>query len=270
MLVFSHHCVTLLSGQAVKRNTDNRLWLKSLSVVFFACGLFVAGCSRLDTPAGQELTENPYARKAKQAAQNRDFVAAAALYRKALRVNPDLAAAHLELGLLSDDKLGDPISAIYHYRRFLELQPASPKRPLVEDFIERAKLNLLTKLGPVGSTSSSSVAWQEEKAKLLEQNAALQARILELEKLLAQSVASGRSGAQEPVGRATIPAPASAVVTSEATGPRVHTVQPRDTLQSLALRYYGSRSEWTKIYAANRHHLPSKDELKVGQQLIIP
>ena len=54
--------------------------------------------------------------------------------------------------------------------------------------------------------------------------------------------------------------------------PRVRTyiVQRGDTLQSLALRYYGSRAAWEKIFQANRSGLPSKDQLKVGQQLVIP
>ena len=51
---------------------------------------------------------------------------------------------------------------------------------------------------------------------------------------------------------------------------RTHLVQKGDTLQSLALRYYGTRSAWEKIYQANRSGLPSKDQLKVGQQLLIP
>ncbi|MGO9528764.1 MAG: LysM peptidoglycan-binding domain-containing protein [Verrucomicrobiia bacterium] len=51
---------------------------------------------------------------------------------------------------------------------------------------------------------------------------------------------------------------------------RTHIVQRGDTLQSLALRYYGSRAAWEKIFQANRSGLPSKDQLKVGQQLVIP
>src|SRR5207244_3284471 len=60
-----------------------------------------------------------------------------------------------------------------------------------------------------------------------------------------------------------------ATVESDVAAP-AHVVQKGDTLQSLALRYYGTRSEWGKIYAANRTILPSKDQLKVGQQLVIP
>lgn len=248
----------------------NCLAVKLLAVLVFVALIGSSGCARVAETGSTDLAQNPYARKAKEAAQHRNYPVAAELYRKALRVNPDLANAHLELGLLYDDKLGDPIAAIYHYRCFLELRPDSPKRALVEDFIERAKLNLITKVGPALATTAPP-AWQTEKAVLLEQNAALQARVLELERQLAQAAATARAiPATEPTAR-TMPAPAApAVPTAETSGRRIHTVQPRDTLQSLALRYYGTRSEWTKIYAANRHHLTSKDDLKVGQQLIIP
>lgn len=51
---------------------------------------------------------------------------------------------------------------------------------------------------------------------------------------------------------------------------RSHVVQRGDTLQSLALRYYGNRSAWERIFQANRGILPSKDQLRVGQTLVIP
>jgi tetratricopeptide (TPR) repeat protein len=52
---------------------------------------------------------------------------------------------------------------------------------------------------------------------------------------------------------------------------RHHTVARGDTLFSLAQRYYGSRSRWRDIYAANRDLLPSeKSPLKIGTDLKIP
>jgi nucleoid-associated protein YgaU len=65
---------------------------------------------------------------------------------------------------------------------------------------------------------------------------------------------------------------AAAVTESPSESPRVrlYVVQRGDTLQSLALRYYGTRAAWERIYQVNRSGLPSKDQLKVGQQLMIP
>jgi nucleoid-associated protein YgaU len=47
-------------------------------------------------------------------------------------------------------------------------------------------------------------------------------------------------------------------------------VQKGDTLQAIAMKYYGTRSAWTKILEANKGALPDKDQIKVGQQLLIP
>jgi len=116
----------------------------------------------------------------------------------------------------------------------------------------------------------------------------LRSHVAELEK----AVTVATTGGEPPtVVVASTPAPASVVMPSSAPAivmaaapvaafadpspgetlrARAYIVQRGDTLQSLALRYYGTRSAWEKIYQANRSGLPSKDQLKVGQQLVIP
>ena len=247
-----------------------------------------AGCDHAGPVSDAEAEREVNYQRAKNLAEQHDFQGAAEFYKKALSVNPDFANAHLELGLLCDDKLGDPITAIYHYRRFLELRPDSGKRQLVEDFIERAKLSLAAKLPQ--SPMVDPGEWtrlQNEKAALLQENAMLRTRVAELEK--------AASAAETVVAAPVAPVPASASVATTAPTPttgvimaappmtltgesattelsrvRVYVVQRGDTLQSLALRYYGTRSGWEKIYQANRSGLSSKDQLKVGQQLVIP
>jgi tetratricopeptide (TPR) repeat protein len=239
-----------------------------------------------DATAEQEVN---YLR-AKKLNEQQDFQAAAEFYKKTLSVNPDFAKAHLELGLLNDEKLGDPISAIYHYRRYLELRPDSEKRQLVEDFIERAKLSLAAKLPQSPVVDSGELTrLQNDKAALLQENATLRSRVAELEK--ATTVAA--TVVTEPPAAPVATAPANVMTSNSSSTPnivmaaapvtalgepssadsaraRTHLVQKGDTLQSLALRYYGTRSAWEKIYQANRSGLPSKDQLKVGQQLLIP
>jgi tetratricopeptide (TPR) repeat protein len=241
-----------------------------------------------DATAEQEVN---YLR-AKKLNEQQDFQAAAEFYKKTLSVNPDFARAHLELGLLSDEKLGDPIAAIYHYRRYLELRPDSEKRQLVEDFIERAKLSLAAKLPQSPVVDPGELArLQNDKVALLQENAALRSRVAELEKATTVAVTAVTEPPTIAVASSPVPAsvatpspvPAANIVMAAAPmtmvnepapaeASRVHTylVQKGDTLQSLALRYYGTRSAWEKIYQANRSGLPSKDQLKVGQQLVIP
>jgi nucleoid-associated protein YgaU len=52
---------------------------------------------------------------------------------------------------------------------------------------------------------------------------------------------------------------------------RRHTIVKGDTLFSLAQRYYGNRSKWRDILAANRDVLPSAEApLRIGMELKIP
>lgn len=69
-------------------------------------------------------------------------------------------------------------------------------------------------------------------------------------------------------------APAQAPTQSHAPasgGGRHHTVAKGDTLYSLAQRYYGNRSRWREILAANKGVLPGESApLKIGMDLKIP
>ncbi len=220
-----------------------------------------SACRPAARPSGAELDRLPQYQRARKAAEAGDFRAAAGLYQQVLRAVPDAARAHLELGLLYDEKLGDPIAAIYHYRQFLELEPDSNRRDIVESYIERAKLTLAAKLPQPPAIDPA------ELTRLQTENAMLRGRIAELERAAAALPSGAELPAQLP---APPPAAPPAAAPATAPTPRTHLVQKGDTLQSLALRYYGSRAAWEKIYAANRTVLASKDQLKVGQQLIIP
>jgi nucleoid-associated protein YgaU len=48
------------------------------------------------------------------------------------------------------------------------------------------------------------------------------------------------------------------------------TVGKGDTLFSLAQRYYGNRSRWRDIYAANRDVMKSESDLRLGMEIKIP
>jgi tetratricopeptide (TPR) repeat protein len=249
---------------------------------------FLIACERSGSAWDSDAEQEANYQRARHLCEQQDFSGAAEFYNKALVANPVFANAHLELGMLYENRLVDPISAIYHYRKFLELRPDSDKKQLVEDFIERAKLSLTAKLPQSPVVDPNELARLEnEKAALLQENATLRTRVSELERAVSITPvettppAAGIVAATVP---ATAPMPAAAPATmmaaavtpttesSTAELPRVrtYTVQHGDTLQSLALRYYGSRSGWERIYQANRSGLPSKDQLKVGQQLVIP
>jgi nucleoid-associated protein YgaU len=229
-----------------------------------ALTFLTAACDQFSNAKITSPDQMPEYRRARQAADAGDSRVAVALYQKVLRQAPDAARVHLELGVLYDEKLNDPVAALYHYRQYLELEPNSDRRPVVQGFIDRAKQAVAAHIAPAGTDAAELARIQTEKAGLMQENAALRARVLELES------AGGVSG----------PTIVTQIVTQVVTQPpvpanppaamRTHVVQPKETLYSIATQYYGSPAGWEKIFAANRTVLASKDQLKVGQKLTIP
>ena len=70
----------------------------------------------------------------------------------------------------------------------------------------------------------------------------------------------------------TVEAPqqrAAAVGGAEAGG-QTYTVKSGDTLSKISQQFYGSASEYMRIFYANRDKLSDPDKIQAGQQLIIP
>lgn len=51
---------------------------------------------------------------------------------------------------------------------------------------------------------------------------------------------------------------------------RLYTVKPGDTLSKISKQFYGSPTDYMKIFDANRDQLTDPDKIKVGQELKIP
>jgi nucleoid-associated protein YgaU len=51
---------------------------------------------------------------------------------------------------------------------------------------------------------------------------------------------------------------------------RNYTVQAGDTLSKISKQFYGSPGQYMKIFEANRNQLDNPNEIKPGQQLVIP
>jgi nucleoid-associated protein YgaU len=52
--------------------------------------------------------------------------------------------------------------------------------------------------------------------------------------------------------------------------PRTYTVQAGDSLSKISKQFYGNTNEYMKIFEANRNQLSNPNEIKPGQQLVIP
>ena len=99
---------------------------------------FVAGC-------GGELLDdrNPFYLRGMRLRQEEKYTEAAEAFEKCLRLSPNSAKADLQLAMLCEDKLSDPVGAVFHYRAYLQKAPNSTDAERTKKFLERAERTLL-------------------------------------------------------------------------------------------------------------------------------
>lgn len=238
------------------RGTAAKRWvLAGLSLLVLA----TAGCSG-NARANRE-DRDPLLRKARERKNAQDFEGAVSLYTRALEKKPQLAQAHLELGLLFDQNLEQYVRAIYHYERYLELDPKAEKRELVDELIRHAKLSFAASLPDKPAEAVREIALLKQEIEWLKDQlgsgAPVPARTAPAKAAPAPTAAANPSAAATPP-----PAPAPAAQT--------YVVQPGDTLSRIAAKVYGDAAKWKPIFEANRNVLPSPQSIRVGQPLVIP
>jgi LysM repeat protein len=172
--------------------------------------------------------------------------------------------SHLEVGrlflTLTDRK--DPVAAIYHFRRFLLLQPDARESPMVEQLIVTAEREIIRELpGEPYNNYLESIELKDENERLRREIADLQARL---------------GSPMAPVVHSTLPPPTvnttsqPALAVEEKKLPKAYVVKKGDSLYAISEKFYGSASYVNVIYSANRDTLKSKNSLKVGQTLRLP
>ena len=172
--------------------------------------------------------------------------------------------SHLEAGrlllTLSDRK--DPVAAIYHFRRFLLLQPNARESPMVEQLIVTAEREIIRKLpGEPYDNYLESIDLKDENERLRRQIADLLARL---------------GSPLAPVVPSALPSPIvntisqPGLVVEEPRSPQIYVVKKGDSLYAISEKVYGDSSHVNAIYSANRDTLKSKNSLKVGQTLRLP
>ena len=241
-----------------------------IPVVFIA--LVLVGCGGDAASLDKQEENDPALRRARIKKKAQDIDGAIELYNKALDRKPQLARAHLEVGLLYDSYKEDYNRAIYHYQRYLELRPDSEKEQLIQDLIRRARLSYAVSLP---DTPPGAI---EEIAELRKENASLKARLADMMSAQANLAQQMNTSADAgiPADKPSAP-PKTVQSSSPAPQPapaqppvRTYRVQKGDTLSSIATKMYNDSTAWRKIYDANRNTLKSPSSLTVGQTLVVP
>lgn len=257
------------------------------------CGLlllFAAGCIPT-RDASQDEQREPHFLHGQELRKAGEFKNAAAAFEKALEANPRSAFAHFELGLLYEQPLNDPATAVYHFERFLKMRPASDRAEIVRQRASNCKMEL-AKLFLI-APGAPSVQKELDKLKTEVERLGLENHQLrrQVEVLSAQAPARGSNAPAPalasvsapaktippPVPRGPLaanaallppaapPAPAEPPKTVKAAPSRTHVVKSGDTPATIA-RQHNVKLE--ALQAVNPGLDPKR--LKIGQSLTVP
>jgi len=265
--------------------------------------VLLVSCSQTPPGSDAEDERNPFFRQATKDVADLNYPAAIKQFEKAISVNPNVSKAYLQIGLLYGDKLGDPISAIYFYQKYLEARPNAAEREEVLAAMEKAKIDFALSLTNTGIQNAAEIARiSKENVDLKQQIAQLQGTLAAKEAQVSQVAGAAAPPKATPASAvvpatppahdkksekaalkaeaantmpavpAATPPPAPAEAAVPPVGAKQHTISKGDTLWKLAKQYYPAsldlNDEIKKIKAAN----PGLDDrnLKIGNVIVIP
>lgn len=184
--------------------------MSSRPYLAFAAALALVGCNQpVDKdPAQTDSDSNPNYKQARQDLANNNAQGAVADYQAALAANPKLPGAHYELGMIYGDKLNDPISSIYHFKRFLDLSPNTDKKDQVQAIIDKEGATYASSLPNAGPSAEDMAKLQAENAALKKQADDANTTIVQLQGKLTDANAKLQAIAAAPAPEAATPAPA--------------------------------------------------------------
>jgi tetratricopeptide (TPR) repeat protein len=191
-----------------------RLPLLPFRLLALAALLFAAGCERAGLPFAAEESDDNFIRGKSLLKQGRDQEALAAFLKVIAKRAEDAPESHLEVGLLYLQHIKDPIAAIYHFNKFLELQPNSRQAELVRQRREAAKREFARSLPANPLEAGVKVEYSDQLERLQRENEQLKAEIADLRVGLAAETVPSRQR----------PAPAES--TAQLIVPRQVQVQP--------------------------------------------
>ncbi|NCY20612.1 hypothetical protein EBX31_01470, partial [bacterium] len=136
-------------------------------------------CQQAPPGSDAEDERNPFFRQASKDVADLNYPSAIKQFEKAISVNPNVVKAYLQIGLLYGDKLGDPVSAIYFYQKYLEARPNASEREEVLAAMEKAKIDFALSLTNTGIQNAAEIA------KISKENVDLKQQIAQLQGTLA-------------------------------------------------------------------------------------
>tara|TARA_B100001248_G_scaffold262589_1_gene259780 strand:+ start:81013 stop:81741 length:729 start_codon:yes stop_codon:yes gene_type:complete len=214
-----------------------------------------------DVDTVSEVEEKHYLRAQRLLKEGRNNEALAA-FLKVVEKRSEAPESHLEVGQLYLRHLGDPVTSIYHFRKYLEYRSDSEQSSLVRQLIETAQKEFARKL------PGRLYAQEVDRLDMLDLVEQLRDENLQLKRELS-AVKSGtlRLAKTETVEKRFQYGPQ---VVEELPQPKTYIVEGGDTLSRISTKVYGNPGRWKEIFEANRGLLNSPHDLRSGQELEIP
>jgi len=267
-----------------------RHWLLILLVLPF----LISACQPPEKGLEAEDEQNPYFRRAAKLVTEDNYYAAIQEYEKALQANPVVLKAHEQMGILYSEKLGDPVSAIYHFQKYLNGRPDASDHDQVQTYIDKAKIDFALTLP--NSTAYNS----EESARISKENVELKQALAQAQAQLAKHgdetaakaqgttnpapvaipvasaakpPAAAKTDSTNPPKAAPVAVPVAAGAASTTAGdPHSYVIQKGDNLWKIARKFYPEdiNGGIEKIKQANPQTTGNVKNLKLGTSLIIP
>lgn len=158
----------------------NRLNIPALAAV--AALLLAAGCERGDSLTFSSETDDPFYRQGQQLSKQGRNQEALNAYLKVIAKRDETAPeSHLEVGLILLRHVKDPVAAIYHFRKYLELQPNSRQAVYVHGLIDTAKREFARTLPAAPLESQAErLEMQDQVDRLQRENDQLKAELAAL------------------------------------------------------------------------------------------
>lgn len=247
-------------------------------ILLATCAFFLAfqaGCSQANLTAGTEEDERAFRRAQSFLREGRNNEALNA-YLEVIDTRRDAPESHFEAGRLYLDHLANPIRAIYHFERYLELKPKGDKAIFVTQLIETAMKEFARKLPgqpTIGDPDRIDLLGRidqlESENRSLRRQVATQGQPSQTAPLDALTTAGNTPGTAAPATRTTAQ-PAVQTQNNPPIPPRSYVVESGDTLSKISLKVYGNPNRWNEIFQANRDKMSNAHSLKVGMTLNIP
>lgn len=251
---------------------------------------FLAGCSQPSSLEVLSEEEDPIFRRARDLyARGMENEALENFLKLIQRRNGNAPESRLDAGNIYLDHLGDPVSAIYHFKHYVMLVSQSGRAD-ADVLIERVRHRIKSAEKEFAESFDAKIFKDHlERIKLLDriedlrsENETLKQQLARARTRLSEPVVSRENsgGVVEPrraepvrslrVDTSTRVPPARPELDRDGASGRRYVIKSGDSLYRIASEVYGNGGRWREILEANRDVIPDESSLKVGVEIRIP